>query len=518
MSDARQPTPRPADQPTPPPGPSVSPRDQLTIPLGAAAAAEAPGSVFGDFELLGEVGRGGMGVVYRARQTDLGRVVALKMLLPGSLATAEELERFRTEAEATARLRHPNIVAVHAVGCLDGRPFYSMDFVDGPSLAQRLGGDPLPERTAARYAVTLARAIHHAHEHGILHRDLKPSNVLLDGRDEPHVTDFGLAKRLGIDRGQTRTGAVLGTPSYMAPEQAAGKVRELGPACDVYGLGAVLYELLTGRPPFRSETPLDTLMQVMERDPAPPRLLNAKVSHDLETICLKCLEKDPARRYPTAAALADDLERFLCGEPITASNFNVLDRLTRTLERGHYAHEISGYGDMVLVFAAIVFAEHLLIQALTWDGPPHPVGWIVVSRLAQFALMGVVFAVYRARRLVPAGVADRQLWVIVAAYLIGSVVLVAVLRLAARDQPLDELTLFPLWAVLAGVLFISLASNYWGRCYAFGAAFLAAAVLMPLVLSWSPLIFGGLWSAALLGIGLHLRRLGSRPEGTQESA
>ena len=211
-----------------------------------------PERFFGDYELLAEVARGGMGVVYRARQITLNRTVALKMILAGKLADADDVQRFRTEAEAAARLTHPNIVAVHEVGEIQGQHFFSMEFIDGSNLAQRLSGGPVPGRDAARYVRQIARAVHYAHRQGILHRDLKPSNILLDSDDEPHITDFGLAKRLGNhDSGQTRSGAILGTPSYMAPEQAQGKIRELGPACDIYSLGAILYELLTGRPPFR---------------------------------------------------------------------------------------------------------------------------------------------------------------------------------------------------------------------------------------------------------------------------
>ena len=229
-------------------------------------AATLPERIFGDYELLAEIARGGMGVVYRARQRSLDRTVALKMILAGKLANPEDLQRFRTEAEAAARLSHPNIVAIHDVGAIDGQHFFSMEFIEGISLAQRLTRGPVASRDAARYVRQIARAVEYAHRHGILHRDLKPSNIMLDADDEPHITDFGLAKRLdNQDSGQTRTGAILGTPSYMAPEQAQGKIRELGPACDIYSLGAMLYELLTGRssPPFRraSTRRSDTVMR-----------------------------------------------------------------------------------------------------------------------------------------------------------------------------------------------------------------------------------------------------------------
>ena len=266
---------------------------------------------------------------------------------------------FRVEAGAAARLSHPNIVAVHRVGQLEGRHYYSMEYVEGPTLAQRLVNGPLPGRVAARYLSAVARAIHHAHENGILHRDLKPGNILIDADDQPRVTDFGLAKKFTADRGQTRTGAILGTPSYMAPEQAAGR-KDIGPACDIYSLGALLYELLTGRPPFRAETPLDTLLQVIDREPAPPRLLNPKIDRDLETICLKCLSKQPRDRYATAQDLALDLERYLSGESIRARSFNVMDRLARVLQRSQFDLEFRQYGNMLLWFAVIVFLTHVV--------------------------------------------------------------------------------------------------------------------------------------------------------------
>jgi hypothetical protein len=465
--------------------------------------------ILGDYELLAEIGRGGMGVVYMARQTNLDRLVALKMILPGELASEDDLKRFHTEAEATARLQHPGIVRVHEVSEVEGRLFYSMDYIDGPSLSKLLASGPLPGRVAARLMAAVARAIHHAHQHGILHRDLKPSNILLDRDDHPHVTDFGLAKKIGGDSRQTRTGAVLGTPSYMAPEQAAGKIHELGPACDVYGLGALLYELLTGRPPFQSESQLDTLCQVMEREPVPPRLLNPKVEHDLETICLKCLEKQPASRYASAEALARDLERFLNGDAISARSVNVLDRLARALERSQHDQEFRTYGQLALLFAVIVGLTHVVIFVLTFRGPPYPLFWIGAARITQFVLMGLAYLRFCPTRYLPASAAERQLWSIWIGYLVASVVVVIAGRIMETEEhPLDELALFPVWSTFAGMAFFAMGGNYWGRCYALGAAFFVAAVLMPFALHWSSLIFGGLWAFALGAIGRHLMRLG----------
>jgi hypothetical protein len=497
--------------------PSVT---RLDNPVGPIPCPPTP-RAFGDYELLEEVGRGGMGVVYKACQRSLNRIVAIKMVLSGRLAAPDDLQRFRTEAEAAGRLQHPNIVAVHEVGELDGQHYFSMEFIDGTSLAQRLTAGPLPSRIAARYVRQIARAVHYAHRQGILHRDLKPGNIMIDHEDEAHVTDFGLAKRLGCgDPSQTRTGAVLGTPSYMSPEQAAGKTRALGPPCDVYALGAVLYELLTGRPPFRAATPLDTIVQVLENEPVPPRLLNPNVDPDLETICLKCLEKDPARRYASAEELAQDLDRYLNSEPITARSANILGRLTRMLERSQHDMAFHTWSTMVLVIAAIVFVEHVAVFALTQTGAPR---WSVLAcKLGQFVAIGMVFWYNRGNRLLPTTGPERELWTIWIGYLATYGVNLFVSRwLAWHDiieqgvagpERWDELVMYPYSSLISGLTYFVMGSNYWGRCYAFGAAFWALAAVMPLHLEWAPLEFGLLWSGTLTAVGLHLRGLGRRAE------
>ncbi len=275
-------------------------------------------AAFGDYELLEKVGEGGMGVVFKARQKSLDRIVAVKMLRLGRHAGVEFVRRFRAEAVAAASLQHPHIVAIHEVGSHEGQQFFVMDYIAGQSLARFVGNRPLPARQAAQLVRSIGEAVQFAHDHGILHRDLKPANVLVDTGGQVHVTDFGLARRLEGDSELTLTGQVLGSPHYMPPEQAAGKRGLVSRRTDVYGLGAILYHLLTGRPPFLGEDLADTLQEVLNREPVSPRLLNPSVPRDLETICLKCLEKDPARRYPTVSAAVEELDRFLQDQPIQA--------------------------------------------------------------------------------------------------------------------------------------------------------------------------------------------------------
>ena len=289
---------------------SVGLVDDEPEPSGRKKAAAGRPTVAG-YDILQRLGEGGMGVVYKARHLGLNRLVALKMIRGGSQARADHFSRFRIEAEAVARLRHPNILQIYDIGEADGLPFVALELLDGGSLDERLAGTPQPGRPAAELMVTLARAVHVAHECGIVHRDLKPSNVLYTSDGVPKITDFGLAKRIDSDDGQTQSGQIMGSPSYMAPEQARGDSRDVGPAADVYSLGAILYEMLTGRPPFKGETPMETVRQVIDDDPVTPSRLVPRVAADLETICLKCLHKEPARRYESAQALADDLTRYL---------------------------------------------------------------------------------------------------------------------------------------------------------------------------------------------------------------
>jgi TolB-like protein/Flp pilus assembly protein TadD len=288
---------------------------------------------FGDYELLEEVGRGSQGVVFRARQKSLNRTVALKVIALGQWATEAHLKRFRLEAEAAAKLEHPNIVPIHDVGERDGSCYFSMKFVEGGQLDEMARLEPMPPQLAAELIVKVARTVHYAHEHGILHRDIKPGNILLDAKGEPHLTDFGLARLVESESTVTRTMEVMGTPSYMAPEQAVGNHDTVGSVTDVYGLGAVLYQLLTGHPPFAGGTTYETIKLLLDTEPRQPRLWNPKIDRDLSTICLKCLEKDPKRRYSSALALAEDLERWLKHEPILARRTGIVTRGRKWVRR-----------------------------------------------------------------------------------------------------------------------------------------------------------------------------------------
>ena len=318
---------------------TLAPGNQATLDHGSSSTSRdvdrAPARVryFGDYEILREIARGGMGVVFQARQVSLNRPVALKMILAGQLANANDVKRFYTEAEAAANLDHPGIVPIYEVGEHDGQHYFSMGFIEGQSLANRLAEGPLPAHEAAELIRRVCEAIEYAHQHGVIHRDLKPANILLDRKGNPRVSDFGLAKKVEGDSSLTASGQIMGTPSYMPPEQASGNRGAVGTAADVYALGATLYALVTGRPPFQAATAMDTVLQVIGDDPVSPRSLNPTVDRDIEIICLKCLEKEPARRYPSASALAADLGRYLKGEPITARPVGGPERAWRWARR-----------------------------------------------------------------------------------------------------------------------------------------------------------------------------------------
>src|SRR5881394_4512356 len=326
---------------------------------------------FGDYELLEEIGRGGQGVVYRARQKSLNRIVALKVIGLAHWATEAHVKRFRLEAEAAASLNHPCIVPIYEVGERDGACYFSMGLVEGGQLDAVAKREPIPLRHAAELIAKLARTVHYAHEHDILHRDIKPGNILLDARGEPHLTDFGLARLVESESSVTHTLEVLGTPSYMAPEQAVGNNAAVGSVTDVYGLGAVLYQLLTGQPPFAGGTTYETIQLLLETEPRPPRLLNSKIDRDLSTICLKCLDKDPQRRYSSALALAEDLERWLKHEPIQARRIGAFTRGRKWVRRNPTNALLAGSLLALAAAAGWIVSKSELIRQPVTTSPPE---------------------------------------------------------------------------------------------------------------------------------------------------
>lgn len=374
------------------------------IALGIAFSAEAreasatAGTLprrFGEYELQEEIARGGMGVIFKARQVSLNRTVAVKMILAGQLATKEMVLRFRAEAESAANLHHPNIVAIHETGEIEGQHFFSMDYIAGPDLGRVAREKPVEARQAARYVEKTAQAVHYAHEHGVLHRDLKPSNVLIDEHDEPRVTDFGLAKKFTVDSGLTISGQLLGSPNFMPPEQASRKRGKIGRYSDVYGLGGLLYYLLTRRPPFQAATLEETLQQVFDQEPVSPRALIPSVPRDLETICLKCLEKEPSRRYATAQAVADELGRFLRGEPVSARPIGAINRIWRWCRRKPALASL-GAGATLLLLVVLVGSPIALAVLNRERLKAQHNEYVAEIRLAQQELAGSDFGRARA--------------------------------------------------------------------------------------------------------------------------
>ena len=505
------------DPETLPPG-KARPRDEeATLPPlrpgrsnlpGMAGAVEESLKEFGDYEVLEEIARGGMGVVYKAQQKALGRTVALKMILSGQLASDEDVRRFYNEAEAAGKLDHPGIVPVYEFGQHEGQHFFSMGYVAGPSLSDCLSDGPLAPDQAAAIMIKVSQAIAYAHARGVIHRDLKPANVLLEPDGSPRITDFGLAKRIEADERLTSTGQILGTPGYMAPEQASGNVDEINEAADVYALGAVLYALVTGRPPFQADNPLDTMIQVLEGDPAPLRLLNPKVEADLETICLKCLEKDPGHRYLSAAEVAEDLTRYVEGESISVKSLNVVDRMVRALHRSKHDADLQAWSTLLFWFGGIVLLAEIGIYIHTLGGPPYPKHWAIAIRVSQFLSMGAVLWSCRSSWSISTGAAERQMLSIWIGFLVSCFLVIGVAILSTDpDHPLDELRIYPYLAIVSGLTYFVMGSSYWGQCYLCALLFFVLALVMPSTLPWAPLEFGLLWAVCLVLIGRRLRHL-----------
>jgi serine/threonine-protein kinase len=472
-----------------------------SVPV-VAGAAQAPLPRVPGFEVLGVLGRGGMGIVYRARHPGLGREVALKTIKDG-WGGAEALARARDEAKALAQFNDPRIVQVYDVGEQDGRPFLALEYVPGEDLARRLGRGPLPPAEAARLVETLACALHVVHGRGLVHRDLKPANILLDGTGAPKITDFGLVKHLDTGQGRTLSGAVVGTPSYMAPEQARGGSKAAGVPADVYSLGAILYECLTGRPPFRAASPLDTLFQVINDEPLSPRQLNRKVDSGLAWICLKCLEKDPAYRYSSAADLAADLRRWLEGEPLVPlpwwlwlwRQFRSPCRIDRP---GEWARLLS-------LFSVWSLFGHGVMALLLRFGPSPAACWLWFVGLEAGAWLPVLPLVRSARRLDSTERGMLLNWLAC----IASDALLFALFCSPWQQtaPQEIVRVYPVWLTVHGLMWVMEARPYWGRFYALGLGYLLAVPLVSYCGLLAPLAFGLVNVTGLLWVAFGLRRL-----------
>jgi serine/threonine-protein kinase len=458
------------------------------------SSAEPLPRCFGDFELREEIGRGGMGIVYKAWDRRLQRPVALKMILRGGQASAEDLQRFRTEAQAAAGLSQCNIVPVYDVGEHEGRAFFCMQYVPGQTLAALTARGPLPSRQAARYLVAVCRAVQHAHEQGILHRDLKPSNVLIDpATDEPLVTDFGLAKRVTAgqasasgaesDMALTQTGILVGTPSYMAPEQATAPARPSA-ASDVYSLGAILYEMLTGRPPFQAASALDVLLQVRGEEPVRPRLLNATIDPDLEFICLKCLEKQPGHRYASARALAEDLNRYLNSEPVLARTSNLGYLFGRIVRETHHAPVMENWGGLWIWHSLMLFLLCAVTNLLYWLEVRDHITYLALWSIGLMVWASILWN--RRRHLGPVLFVERQMAHAWAAGVIASVGTFVVEVLLG----LPVLSLSPVLAVLAGMVFLFMAGMLSGWFYLAAGLCFAAVLPMARLPEVAPLLFG----------------------------
>jgi serine/threonine-protein kinase len=422
----------------------------------------------------------------------------------------EDVARFRAEAEAAARLDHPNIVPVYAVDVYAGEPFFLMKFIAGTTLAKRLAEGPMPAWEAAALLAPVCRAIHYAHEQGVLHRDLKPSNILIDAEGRPHVGDFGLAKRLGAEASLTQSGAIVGTPSFMAPEQArlptTGGRRALGPACDVYGLGAILYQMLTGRPPFQAATALETILLVLEQDPVPPRVLNPRANADLEMIALRCLQKAPTERYPSAAALADDLDAFRSGLPVSARSTSLRALAARLLGETHHAAIMENWGVLWICHSITLIVFFGLTNVLLWRGVSARWPYVLIFTVGLGAWAAIFWALRR--RGGPISFVERQL-----AHVWGAgVIAINLTFLLEWLLRVPVLTLLPLMAITNGMLFMIKGGILSGAFYLYaGLVFLA---MIPMV--WWPrfgpliLAFPAAFGFFATGLQYHRRRLRSR--------
>jgi serine/threonine-protein kinase len=472
-----------------------------TVPLFDLPAA------FGDYELLEELGRGGMGVVYRAVPGNSGDEVALKMMLQDRHVSPGNLARFRAEARAVQGLEHPNIIRITDIGDCDGRAYFCMELIEGETLADRLARGPMPPRQTARILLHVARAIAFAHENGVLHRDIKPSNILLRDEDnKPFVCDFGLAREIDAVESLTRTGAILGTPAYMAPEQAAGRRGEVGPVSDVYSLGALLYHMLTGRPPFQAASPVDTVLLLLEQEPMLPRVLNREVDRQLEMIAMRCLQKPQDLRYQSATELAADLQSCLNNEPVSAERGRFGHVIANLMKETHHANILENWGLLWMWHSLALLIACWGTEAMYLAGVQNR-WWYWLVWTAGFGAWAMVFW-YMRRRMGPVTFVERQ----IAHIWLGSIISVAAMFPFEWYLGLPVLSLAPLLALVAGMVFLVKASILAGGFYLQAIALFATALLMAVMPRWSLGIFGVVSGACFFFPGLKYHRKSERQE------
>jgi predicted Ser/Thr protein kinase len=464
----------------------------------AAPETPAPPVSIGDLDVGAEVGRGGMGVVYKAVQRGLGRTVAVKRIRFSNAASPADLERFRFEARAAAKLAHPNILPILTFVETDDEVLMVMPFIEGGDLRRRLDDGPLPPRLAAKIMIDVATGVAHAHSRGIVHRDLKPANIMLGDDGRAAVADFGLAKALDMESGLTQSGQIVGTPSFMAPEQAAGDIHAIGPAADVYSLGATLYALVVGRPPFQADSPFATIQLVLEHSPVKPRLLNPNVPFELQAIVMKCLNKSPADRYSSASELAADLQRFVDGERVRAEPPSLFRRFQIAFGRSRNREAIQDWGRPLARIGVTVFVLHLLLDVFGWFSD----AWLLprlATRAAIVLAMAWWFRYWRSGELGPLNPFERAIWAVWVGYLVA--VPFADLGLAALDRTRGEAVAVE--SLLLATAFIATGGLTWGGCYAAGLAFLLLSIPAWFASTGMDVAFGSLFLASVVGLAVR---------------
>ncbi|KAA1259391.1 Serine/threonine-protein kinase PrkC [Rubripirellula obstinata] len=472
----------------------------LAEPDAADISNSLIGKTIGTYVIESEIARGGMGVVYRARQAGLDRPVALKLISTGVLASREERRRFRTEAEAAARLHHPGIVAIHETGDWQGYLFFSMTLVEGPTLQKLIDDCPCEFDWAAAMSVSIARAVGYAHQAGILHRDLKPDNVLMSDDGRPMLTDFGLAKWHRDGTLLTQTGQVLGTPNYMSPQQASGDAA-IDQTSDVYSLGAILYALLTGTPPHGSGSAAEILQSVLHDDPMPPRGLRSEIPASLENICLKAIAREPNQRYQSADAMADDLECWIQGNPVAADQSGLLGQVARELRRDQHQRHFAAWSRTLLWIGGIIFLAHAIITTL--DALDYP-RWLSFWTPRWCMMVAIAWVIYRARdgQLTPRTIVERPVYSIWLGYLSS----LAAMNLLVFMSVIPAEAMFPATAVLSGFGFLSMSGHVWGGAAIIGLMFMVTALVLPFLSVFAPIVFGAMWLVALITLSKHYQQ------------